>query len=765
MKESYNTMHMIAETQSQVLYIMERARSPRPSTRNSSSIANSGRSPRRPALTPRTQPQPQPQPLPSSPSPSPRSHVAYSPSASRIDCSSYPSRQSPTGQSRSSTMRAVNESAAFNRPLSPRRPSSASATPAASSPFVSPTMLSNTHIASSPYPSNHLATPLPQASLSTINSSGMNVNDVTRVQLLLRLMEVERRTARMDERLREQDELHRQRMSEIARAHEVSAERTAAALNRVSSAELLARECDIKLSNAESRWMNDEDALQRLSPKVYAALSAQRAEMEEEISRNITLRNATHHQELVGLMERQQEQNSKLIRAHEMSTQAASTKMGALENRFKQKVEEQNAKVAACENELQLLAQRNAITQARLQEMEQQHQQELARVSAQANETLQQALAPLKAQLASLAQSHEQSLAANAQQFQSHYATLNTHASQISNIQHQLDNIHRQLDSQAHSIDASIDELKNGIVQVQNSLMSVSDSLSGSMNQLRESMPSRTDVEVLVTEQSRLTLKDVVRDHVQPLRDRFEELHQSSKSSTTKELKSLRSSLADVHSSLNHHQRSVQFIEEQLGQIQARVIVASENAAANAATAAAANAAASMSSRSASMNMNASIDQQRQRTRGDANVATHATMHQHQPHSYSFASPQAPRHTTTPAATGPYSSPSISHNHSSLGPLVSPTPRIFGVSMHSSDIAALRKSPHTQANMKKQQHQQQHHQNHTWDREEESKTDETNTSDGGMRMYMNQQSNGTRGNAEEDFIANLLAAMPSNQRQ
>jgi hypothetical protein len=548
--------------------------------------------------------------------------------------------------------------------------------------------------------------------LSATAGGAQAAGDVSRVQVLLRLLEIEKRVARSDERARMQEDATKLRIAELVSSNAQSAERSAAFLQRVSEAELVAKECALTVSSVEARVGREGESLQLLRNTVATWRDEVRKELRDELARNITLRNATHHAELVGLMDKQQEQAAKIIRAHELTSQAFAAKLAASEAEHKAQFEALEARLAAQEN------------QAR--ERREQH-----------DTHVEQRLSELAAQLAATQQAQHQLIERTVPALQAAVDALRAqegqHGSQLSTQQGALQNLSAQVEAQGSSLLERLSALERAQLNVQNSVMAVGDGMAANLTDLRSELgdSARRAAEEAHARHSHL---DQRQQHVEQQVHALERAGEEGARAVEQVRKAARRATLGV-----------QMVEEQLAQIQAKVLVANESATAAAVAAwgtATAGVQGSPLAQTTVRPLHASPLQSSRLT---------------------FASPSAP-----PAASAsPLPAAASSVPHPSPFPSVPavPTPSLFGLQMHMSDAAGLRISSPQAAAMHHHATRHSHNQRHTPHEQQpypqqqrhrgatqSPQRDETDMRNGAYAHAVAPNSS-----AEEEFVANFLA--------
>lgn len=553
--------------------------------------------------------------------------------------------------------------------------------------------------------------------------------DVSRVQVLLRLLELEKRLARSDERIRMHEDATKLRLAEMASGSALSADRAAALVQRISEAELVARECAIGVQSVESKVGAEVEAIGALKAHVHSWRDEARRELRDELTRNINLRNATHHQELVQLMDKQQEQAAKIIRAHEMTTQAFHTKLHSLEAAHQAQLAAVEARVEQLTNEVAQRRAREEQVEQRFRDLEQRMAQ-----AQQAHVALEAQLSPVHAQLESLQRTEEQNHAAHSTQLQTHYAQLQTHASQMGSVHTQVEYASNKLDERCASLEQSLRTLRDQQLAVQNSVMAVSDGLTANLTNLREALPSRADVDALA---ARL---DPLQADVAQLRQAADEAGHSAEAQ---------------RKTLRRTTHSIQLVEEQLAHIQAKVLVASQQAATAPFHAmlgqGAGGAAAAAAVAAASRHMSSPLSSPRFGAQPQPQPPPPAQSPYGGVAFPGFASPPAAAAAAAPSSSSlPISVP----HHSPFPSVPVPTPTMFGVAMHLSDAAGLRTSPRPPRDRRHQLSLDEEHADQLRSRPRSpvaySRHNHNGHGGGGGGV-------GRAGNsAEEDFVANFL---------
>ena len=331
-------------------------------------------------------------------------------------------------------------------------------------------------------------------------------NDVSRVQLLLRLMELEKRVHRVDDRSRLTEESVRAKLTELHSATNLAADRSTTFLARLSEVELAAREAEIGVQALDQRMSVDSDALTMLRAQVQQWKEESKKELREEFTRNINLRNATHHQELVSLMDKQQDQSQKILRAQELTTQGFYSKLQTLEAKWSAKFESTESKLETVTSELQSTREKSQQYESQLRTLQSTLDSKLdahtKEIHKYVQQTLDEKLAPIQQQLLLLTQLHEQQANAHTTQLQTHHTQLQTQTSQITTIHAQLEYASTHLQDKYTSLDQSLLQMKSTQSSLQQNLLNLSQELEKSLREFKSLVPTRVD---LTNVETRLT--------------------------------------------------------------------------------------------------------------------------------------------------------------------------------------------------------------------------------------------------------------------
>lgn len=429
----------------------------------------------------------------------------------------------------------------------------------------------------------------PPMSHSAIDPNLVATTDFTRVQLLLRIMELEKKFARTDERARMNEDAMRMKLNELGSASSLSAERSGTILQRVSEVELLSRESEISLQTLEQKCGLDNELVHNLKTSVQTWRDQTKQELREEFTKNINLRNAVHHQELVTLMDKQQEQTSKLIKTHELTSQGFHTKLSSMEAKWTARMENVESKLEGATQEIATLKTKNDSLKQKLHDVRQQHDQQLQIHSqqlhqlSQALQTSQQqimsdlevTLNPIQQQLVLMSQLQQQQSSAHTTELEQHYAQLQTHSTQLSN-----------LSDHASKMEGGYQQLRSAQLQIQSSIMTVSDGLNDSLNKLKEVVPTRSDFErfestCAANQGNHSANIDAL---IQTTLSRLEKKWEALKGDIEQEQQGVKQILSDSNHKIDQQGKivsrsthAIQLIEEQVAAVQAKVLVANES--------------------------------------------------------------------------------------------------------------------------------------------------------------------------------------------